>query len=74
MLAQIGPLTTLSEAAATAVGAGVVLGSVAWGIRGILKRRPLREAERQALFGGYIGGAGGAFLAFLDAALRYGLD
>lgn len=73
MLAQIGPLTTLSEAAATAVGAGVVLGSVSWGIRGLLKRRPLREAERQALFGGYIGGAGGALLAFLDAVLRYGL-
>lgn len=74
MLAQIGPLTTLSEAGATAVGAGVVLGSVAWGIRGLLKRRPLREAERQALFGGYVGGAFGALLAFLDVIFRYSLD
>ena len=34
-LAQIGPLTTIFEAVATAVGAGVVLGSVGMGSVGV---------------------------------------
>jgi len=72
LLTQIGPLTTLSEAAATAVGAGVVLGSVALGISGLLARNSKREVEHWALLGGYAGGAAGAFLALVDAVLRYG--
>lgn len=71
MLAQIGPLTALSEAAATAVGAGVVLGSVAAGTRKLLSRKAKREIENSALIGGYVGGIAGGFLALLDALLRY---
>jgi hypothetical protein len=73
VLAQIGPLTTLSETAATAIGAGVVLGSVVAGIGGLLFRRSKSEVESGALFGGYAGGAAGGFLALLDVALRYGV-
>jgi hypothetical protein len=72
-IAQIGPFTTLAEAAATAVGAGVVLGSVASGVRGLLSKRPNQEVENQALFGGYVGGVAGAALLVIDLALRYGV-
>jgi hypothetical protein len=66
-LAQIGPLTTLSEAAATAVGAGVVLGSVAAGVSGLFASKTRRAIEKRALHGGYVGGIGGAALAVIDA-------
>lgn len=69
---QIGPLTTLSEAAATAVGAGVILGSVAVGVCGVFLGSPKRQIESLALFGGYLGGAAGGFFALVDAILRYG--
>ncbi|HEX7244034.1 MAG TPA: hypothetical protein VF245_00535 [Solirubrobacterales bacterium] len=70
-LAQIGPLTTVLEAAATAVAAGAVLGSVAAGIRGLWLHWPARKIERRALSGSYLGGAAGAAAAFFDAAFRY---
>lgn len=72
-IAHIGPLTTVLEVAATAVGAGAVLGSVATGIRGLWARRPIREIERHALTGGYAGGAAGALSVIVDAILRYGI-
>ena len=72
MLAQIGPLTALLESAAAAVGAGAVLGSVSMGFRGLLRRRPLRDVERGALSGGYLGGAIGAAIALVDILVRYG--
>ena len=71
-LAQIGPLTTLTEALATAVGAGVVLvqrrsGSLeAW--RWVGSRD---EIEERALRGGYFGGGFGAVVALVDVVLRY---
>jgi hypothetical protein len=60
------------ESVAAAVGAGVVLGSVYSGIRGLLQRSPLREIERGALSGGYFGGAVGAALVVVDILVRYG--
>ena len=69
-LAQIGPLTALSEAAATAVGAGVVLGSVSVGIIGLLAGWAAQRVELRALAGGYVGGAVGAVLALVDVVLR----
>lgn len=71
-LAQIGPFTALLESAAAAVGAGVVLGSVYSGLRGLLRRRPLRDVERGALSSGYLGGAIGAVMAIVDVIVRYG--
>jgi len=71
-LAQIGLLTAVIEAAATAVGAGVVLSSVAVGVWGLAVGKPMVEIEAWALKGGYFGGGFGAVLALADAALRYG--
>jgi len=71
-LAQIGPLTTVLEAAAAAVGAGVVLSSVAVGVAGLASRMPRRNLESRALVGGYFGGGVGAVVAVVDAILRYG--
>jgi len=65
-LAQIGPLTTVLEAAATAVAAGAVLGSLAAGIHGLWVDLPARKVERWALYGSYVGGAAGALLALSD--------
>jgi hypothetical protein len=70
--AQIGPLTTLIEAAATAVAAGIVLCSVAAGILGLAERKSRDEIEERALQGGYLGGGVGAVFALVDAVLRYG--
>lgn len=71
MLAQIGPFTTVLEAVATAVGAGLVLGSVALGAFGLVMGWSRRDIERRALIDGYAGGAAGAFFALFDLALRY---
>lgn len=70
-LAQVGPLTAVTEALAAATGSGVVLGSVAAGIWGLARglARPDLEAEMLAI--GYVGGGLGAFLACIDAFLRY---
>jgi hypothetical protein len=69
-LAQIGPLTTLTEAAAASVAAGVVLTSVAAGVLGLTTGRSRDEIEEWALRGGYFGGGVGAGIALVDAALR----
>ena len=69
--ARIGFLTTLIEGAATAVGAGVVLGGVAMGLWGLAAGRPMVKVEEWALKGGYFGGGFGAGLALVDAVLRY---
>jgi hypothetical protein len=72
ILAQIGPFTAVLEAAATAVAAGVLLGSVALGVFGLLTGWSRREIERRALTDGYAGGAVGALVAFVDFVVRYG--
>lgn len=72
-IAQIGPLTAVLEAVATAVAAGAVLGSVATGIRGLWARFPAQKVERRALSGSYIGGAVGAVAALVDAVISYGI-
>jgi hypothetical protein len=71
VLAQIGPLTTLTEAAAAAVGAGVVLVSAVAGVWGLAARRARHEIEDLVLKGGYFGGGAGAAAAFVDVVLRY---
>jgi hypothetical protein len=72
-LAQIGPLTAVIEALATAVGAGVVLCSVAAGIWGLVRGSPRGDLEEDTLVSGYVGGGVGAGLALADLILRYGL-
>jgi hypothetical protein len=72
-VAQIGPLTAVVEALATAVGAGVVLGGVAAGIWGLARGSSRVEIEGSALFNGYAGGGFGAVVALVDVILRYGV-
>jgi hypothetical protein len=69
--AQVGPLTAVTEALATAAGAGAVLGSVAVGIWGLTRGLPRSDLEAETLAMGYFGGGLGAFLACIDAFLRY---
>lgn len=73
-LGQIGPLTTMLEAAASAVGAGVVFCSVAAGIAGLARGRRGRDIEASATYGGYVGGGIGAAFALIDIVLRYGIS
>ena len=70
-LAQIGPLTTMLEAVAASVGAGIVLGSVSIGATRLARGWALQRIELRALTDGYLGGVG-AIAAVIDIALRYG--
>lgn len=73
VIGQIGPLTSLFEGFATAVGAGIVLGSFTMGIYRLLAKQPRRELEYRVLIDGYSGGAVGVFVVLLDLFFRYGL-
>jgi hypothetical protein len=70
--AQIGPLTAAFEALATAVGAGVLLGSFAVGTFGLVAKWPRKELGARALTDGYVGGGVGVLVSLLDLVLRYG--
>jgi hypothetical protein len=71
-VAQIGPLTTLFEAVAAAVGAGIVLGGFTMGTYRLMARQPREELETRVLADGYMGGIVGVLVVFLDLILRYG--
>ena len=68
--AQIGPLTTVLEVAATVAGAGVVLGSVAMGAIGLALGWSRQEIGDRALTDGCVGGVVGIAVAVVDAALH----
>jgi hypothetical protein len=70
--AQIGPLTTAAEAAATAIGAGILLGSFVLGTISLLRGTPRPILEGRVLTDGYLGGLVGACIALFDLLLRYG--
>jgi len=72
-LAQIGPLTAGIEALATAVGAGIVLGSFAMGIGRVLAGQPRWVLETFVLTDGLLGGISGLVVALIDAVIRYGI-
>jgi hypothetical protein len=61
------------ESAAAAVGAGILLGSFAAGLAGLLMAWPRRIAEKRVFRFGYIGGTVGAVLMIADITLRYGV-
>jgi hypothetical protein len=73
LLAQIGPLTAGVEALATAVGAGVVLGSFAMGIGRVLAGQPRWMLEDYVLTDGLLGGLFGLTITLIDAIIRYGI-
>lgn len=71
-LGQIGFLTNVLEALATAVGAGMLLGSFGAGAVGLLIARPRRPLEARVVRWGYHGGIVGVLLAASDSVTRYG--
>lgn len=69
--AQFGPLTTLMEGAAAAVGAGILLGGFATGVAGLVLAWPRREFDARVLKDGYIGGLLGVAMMIADITFRY---
>lgn len=72
VLSQIGSLTSALETLATAVGAGMLLGSFALGSLALLGGKPRQHLERRVLADGYYGGILATLLAVADLALSYG--
>ena len=71
-IAQVGPMTTVTEALATAAGAGALLCSVAVGMWGLAPGLPRDKLERNALLVGHVGGCAGVLcVVVVDVALRY---
>ncbi len=70
-IAEIGPLTSALESLATAVGAGLLLGSFAIGSLRFLAGTPGRDLEAQVLTNGYWGGIASVWLVLGDLAVRY---
>ena len=69
--AQVGPLTTLFEGFATAVGAGIVLGGFAIGLYRFWTSRSPRDLENNVLLDGYMGGIVGLGVVLFDLFMRY---
>jgi uncharacterized membrane protein HdeD (DUF308 family) len=70
-LAQIGPITTIFEGLATAVGAGILLGGFVLGLSRFWASRSRRELENNVLLDGYLGGIAGVAAVLLDLFMRY---
>jgi hypothetical protein len=68
---EIGVVTTILEAAATAVGAEILLGSFVMGSVGLLRNWSRREFERRALRDGYLGGVCACGFVLVDLLMRY---
>jgi hypothetical protein len=69
--AQIGFLTALMESAATAVGAGIVLGGFLTGVVGLVAGWPRPKFDARVLVYGYFGGFAGSVAMFADITFRY---
>ncbi|MGC1851738.1 MAG: hypothetical protein WA687_04785 [Solirubrobacterales bacterium] len=69
-LSQIGPLTTVLEAVAAAVGAGIVLGGLVLGTYRSMAQRSRCELETRVLVDGYAGGLVGMAVVLLDLVFR----
>ncbi|HEY6551179.1 MAG TPA: hypothetical protein VIY71_08285, partial [Solirubrobacterales bacterium] len=70
LIAHIGFATSVFEAAATSIGAGVVVGGFVAATGAMLGRRSRKEVEKTALRDGYIGGVVGIFCLLLDLLTR----
>lgn len=69
-MAAIGPTTTLLEAVAASIGAGMVVGGfVAGFVAGWLMAKRGAELDHRVLMSGYLGGVVG-LLAFVNDWLR----
>jgi hypothetical protein len=54
---EVGPISALLEASATAVGVGMVLGGFFAGLRGLLQESARGRVEQDVVDAGYIGAA-----------------
>lgn len=70
-LAEIGLITMVMEASATAIGAGVLLGGFLAGSVGSVRGWPRRLLDRRVLVFGYAGGAVGVLALLVDLVVRY---
>jgi hypothetical protein len=71
LFAEIGPVTTWLEAAATAIGAGIVTGAfLAASARRVIGQTRLSWGD-EARSDGFWGGAWGVFCLSLDLTIRY---
>jgi hypothetical protein len=71
-LGQIGLLTSAAETLATAVGAGMLLGSFGVGTFLLLTGKSRQDLEGRVLSDGYYGGILGILLVATDLVLGYG--
>lgn len=67
---QIGFTTTVLEAVATAVGAGIVLGGFLVGVVGLARGWTRADLERRVLRDSYIGGLLALLLVAIDLLVR----
>ncbi len=70
LIANIGFATSVFEAVATSIGAGVVVGGFYAATGAMLSRRSRREVEGTALRDGYMGGVFGILCLLLDLLTR----
>ena len=68
---RLGPFTAALEAAATVVGAGILVGGFVIGLVLFLAGRSRAEIAARALTDGFAGGIVGVGFILLDLALRY---
>jgi hypothetical protein len=70
-LTAVGPVTTVIESTAAAVGASMLLGGFGTGIYGVVLGWPRPALEARVLEGGYIGGGAGVVGIIADIIIRY---
>ena len=73
VVAAIGPLTSLTQAVAAVVGAGMLLGGFASGAIGLLFSWSKPEFDVRVVRDGYIGGGVAVGFVVADVILRYAL-
>jgi hypothetical protein len=71
VFANVGPLTSVTEAVAASIGSGAVIGGFLGGIDGVLSRRPREESERRAALGSLAGGLGSLCLLAVDIVEKH---
>jgi hypothetical protein len=71
LVASAGLFTGGLEAVATSIGAGILVGSFAFGVRGLATGTPKEVSEGKAVTGGYVGGTTALFLLVIDILRKY---
>ena len=71
IVAYIGPITAGLEAAATSIGAGMLVSGFVMAAAGFARGRKRRQIERSSLKDACIGGMVATGLIVLDLSMRY---